>query len=131
MFMVQGRTIPLAIVTILVAIIVVTGVTPASALNFFELEVYPYDTADQGEVEFESLNSYVINGEREADPGKVASHHLWRTSLETVYGVTDHLEAAAYLDLALTPDGKFDYAGSRFRGRYRFFEKDQLPVNMG
>src|SRR5215510_2039340 len=78
---------------------------PVFALNFFELEVYPYDTAGQGEVELESQNNYVVNGEREADPGKVPNHHLWRTSLEAVYGVTDHLEAAAYLDLALTPDG--------------------------
>ena len=116
--------------TIFMAILICSE-NPASALNFFELEVYPYDTASQGEVEVESLNSYVINGEREADPGKVPSHHLWRTSIEGVYGITDHLEAAAYLDLALTADGKFDYAGWRFRGRYRFFEKDQIPINLG
>jgi len=104
---------------------------PAYALNFFELEVYPYETAGPGELEMESLNSYVINGQREADPGQVVTHHLWRTSLEMVYGVTDHLEAAGYLDLALTANGRFDYAGGRIRSRYRFLEKDQIPINLG
>lgn len=104
---------------------------PASALNFFELEVYPYETAAQGELEVESLNSYVINGQRDAAPGQVVTHHLWRTSLELVYGVTDHLEAAGYLDLALTANGRFDYAGGRIRSRYRFLEKDQIPINLG
>ena len=104
---------------------------PASALNFFELEVYPYETAAPGELELESLNSYVINGQRDAGPGQVVTHHLWRTSLEMVYGVTDHLEAAGYLDLALTANGRFDYAGGRVRGRYRFLEKDQIPINLG
>lgn len=111
--------------------ILIGSENPARALNFFELEVYPYDTAGEGELELENQNSYVINGEKNADPGMVPSHHLWRTSFEGVYGVTDHLEAAAYLDLALTADGRFDYAGWRARGRYRFLEKDQIPVNLG
>ncbi len=103
----------------------------AFALNLFELEVYPYETAGPGEMELESLNSYVINGQRDAEPGQAITHHLWRTSLEMVYGVTDHLEAAGYLDLALTANGRFDYAGGRVRGRYRFLEKDQIPINLG
>lgn len=111
--------------------VLIWSVVPASALNFFELEVYPYETAGQGELELESNNSYVINGQREADPGKVVTHHLWRTSLEVAYGLTDHLEVAGYLDLALTANGRFDYAGGRVRGRYRFFEKDQIPINLG
>jgi len=129
--MVEGRVIRWAAATLLLAIMVAAVGRPAFALNFFELEVYPYDTAGQGEIELESQNNYVVNGDREADPGKVPNHHLWRTSFEGVYGITDHLEAAAYLDLALTPDGHFDYAGWRFRGRYRFLEKDQIPVNVG
>jgi hypothetical protein len=128
MFMVQGRITRLIVVTLLLAL--VSG-RPASAMDFFEIEVYPYETAGAGEKEFESLNSYVINGQREAEPGLVPTHHLWRTSLELSYGLSDHLEVAGYLDLALTADGRFDYAGNRFRGRYRFFEKDQIPVNLG
>ena len=116
---------------ILVIAILIGSENSARALNFFELEVYPYETAGPGELELESLNSYVVNGKREAEPGQVVTHHLWRTSLELVYGVTDHLEAAGYLDLALTGNGRFDYAGGRLRGRYRFLEKDEIPVNLG
>ena len=105
---------------------------PAWALNFFELEVYPYDTAGPGELEVESLNSYFVNGQTAPpEPDQVADQHLWRSSLEMNYGLTDHLEAAGYLDVARTGDGSFDYAGARFHGRYRFLEKDEIPVNLG
>jgi len=34
----------------------------AHALNYFELEVYPYHTADQGEVELENFTTYTRRG---------------------------------------------------------------------
>ena len=107
------------------------GDAAARALNLFELEVYPYDTAGPGELEVETLNSYVVNGLGSPEPDIVPDQHLWRSSLELTYGLTDHLEAAAYLDFARTEDGSVDYAGNRVHGRYRFFEKDEIPVNVG
>jgi hypothetical protein len=117
--------------TVLIIAILIGSELSASALNFFELEVYPYETTGPGELELEGRSSYVINGKRDAGPGQVMTHHLWRTSLEASYGLTDHLEVGSYLDVALTADGRFDYAGGRVRGRYRFLEKDQIPINLG
>jgi len=120
------------IVSILcLGILLAVNEAPAWALNLFELEVYPYDTTGPGELEVETLNSYVVNGQTASEPGRVADQHLWRSSLEVNYGLTDHLEAAGYLDVARTGDGNFDYGGARFHSRYRFFEKDEVPVNLG
>src|SRR5947208_15350419 len=77
---------------------------PAVAqLDPFEFEVYPAKTLDRGMLEVESLNSVVANGHRQGEQGTskgtLPSQSMWRTTIEVTYGLTDHIEAAAYLNL--------------------------------
>jgi hypothetical protein len=110
--------------------------TQASAqVDPFEFEVYPYQTEGNGMVELESLNSFVPSGHNHGDAGTSSgdfpSHAMYRTALELTYGFTDHLEGAAYLNLAHPNADSFQYAGSKFRLRGSLFEQGELPIDFG
>lgn len=100
------------------------------ALNYFELEVYPYATASRGEVEIENLTAYTSRGR---DDASSPDNHqgLTRSTFELIYGVTDKIEVAYYRDYARPRGGNFDHAASRYRARARFLEKGELPVDLG
>jgi hypothetical protein len=121
------------IMRIVFVVTVVAGLlraTPASAVNFFELEVYPATTEGKGLHEVESLTTFVANGRAEEE-GEAPRHRLLRTSLEYNYGLTDRIDIAAYLDLQ-RPNGKeVEYAGSRLRGRGALWDKGRFPVDLG
>ncbi len=116
-------------------LVLVLIATPAAALNFFELEVYPATTEGEGLHEIESHTNYVANGrdpsEEELSGEEFRRHGLFRESIEYNYGLTDKIDAAAYLDLAW-PDGEGpQYAGNRFRLRGSLFDKGRFPVDLG
>jgi hypothetical protein len=109
---------------------------PALAqVNPWEFEVYPYMTEGAGSLEFGSLNAFVAKGH--STPGTGISSGIYPSqsmllnSLELAYGLTDHIEAAVYIDFALPKDNSYQYAGSRYRLRGRLFEKGELPVDLG
>ena len=101
---------------------------PAWAFNYYEMEVYPYRTAAKGELELENSTAYTALGTKEDGE----NDNLLRNSPELSYGLTSHWEVAAYGDFNYdTGTGESHYAGSRFRVRTRFFEKGELPVDLG
>lgn len=108
---------------------------PAAAqLDPFEFEVYPAKTTERGMLEIEWLNGVVAKGHRGeggTSAGTLPSQSMWRTALEVTYGLTDHIEAAAYLNLAKPHGGDLQYAGSKFRLRGSLFDQGQLPVDLG
>ncbi len=103
---------------------------PAYAFNYFELEVYPYRTAARGELEIESTSAYTVQG---TDNPRDGNKDLARTSLEASYGLTDHLEIAAYADAVRDParNHALTFAGQRYHLRASFFQKGELPVDLG
>lgn len=107
----------------------------AAQVDPWEFEVYPYATLSRGMIEVESLNSVVANGHNEGGNGTAAgtfpSQGLWYTSFEFTYGLTDRIEAAAYVNLAQTNGNGFWYAGSKYRLRGRLFDEGVLPVDLG
>jgi hypothetical protein len=122
--------------SILLALAFLTSARPANAqLDPFEFEVYPVKTAERGMLEIESLNSVVINGSRHGEKGTakgtLPSQWMWRTAFELTYGLTDRIEAAAYLNLAKPNGDTLTYAGSKFRLRGSLFDQGQLPVDLG
>jgi len=104
-------------------------------VDAWEFEVYPAQTVGRGMAELESSNSYVTNGRSEGGEGTSAGDYpsdgMYRTSFELTYGLTDKIEAAAYLDLAHPNDAGMQYAGSKYRLRGSLFEQGQYPVDLG
>ena len=117
------------------AALVLVAANASAQVDPFEFEVYPYQTVGNGMVELESLNSFVPNGHNHGDDGTSAgtfpSQDMYRTAFELTYGLTDHIEAAAYLNLAKPDADSFQYAGSKFRVRGSLFEQGELPVDFG
>jgi|SRR5579875_204094 hypothetical protein len=105
--------------------------TAASAqVDPWEFEVYPAETLNKGMVELESLNSFSAIGHAGEDQ-EYGSNRMYRTAFELSYGLTDKIEAAAYLNLAHPNGGSFQYAGSKFRLRGSLFDQGELPVDLG
>jgi hypothetical protein len=120
---------------ILVAALLLIAANASAQVDPFEFEVYPYQTEGKGVVELESLNSFTPSGHNHGDDGTSAgtipSQAMYRTAFEFTYGLTDHVEAAAYLNLAHPNADSFEYAGSKFRVRGSLFEQGELPVDLG
>lgn len=118
------------------ALTLLTLASAASAqVDPFEFEVYPYQTLGPGVLEIESLNSFVAKGHSQGgdgtSSGTFSSDRMGRTALELSYGLTEKIEAAAYLNLAHPNGSSLQYAGSKFRLRGSLFEQGELPVDVG
>jgi len=115
--------------------VLMTSRTGCAQVDPFEFEVYPTQTLGGGIFELESLNSFVpkghSQGERGTSSGDYASNLMYRTAFELAYGLTDKIEAAAYLNLARPNGASFQYAGSKYRMRGSLFEQGELPVDLG
>jgi hypothetical protein len=116
--------------------IILTVTTPAAAqIDPWEFEVYPYATESRGVIELETDNAVVPNGHSQGGNGTAAgtfrSQGMWYNGNELTYGLTDRIEAAAYLDMAQPAGHGFWWAGDKARLRGRLFDEDVLPVNLG
>jgi len=120
---------------ILAAALMLIAAKVSAQVDPFEFEVYPYQTEGKGVVELESLNSFTPNGHNHApdgtSAGTIPSQDMYRTAFELTYGLTDHVEAAAYVNVAHPNADSFEYAGSKFRVRGSLFEQGELPVDLG
>ena len=103
--------------------------SPTHALNYFDLEVYGYDTLKKGERLIENKNNYTYDGTDAPAPEN--NDNLLRSTFEFAYGITDKTEVAAYLDFSNPRDGGWRHAADRLRVRTSLFEKGQLPVDVG
>jgi hypothetical protein len=107
----------------------------AAQIDPWEFEVYPYATEGRGVIELETDNAVVPNGHSQGGNGTAAgtfrSQGMWYNGNELTYGLTDRIEAAAYLDFAQPAGHGFWWAGDKVRLRGRLFDEDVLPVNLG
>jgi hypothetical protein len=107
----------------------------AAQLDPWEFEVYPYATEGRGVLELEMLNAVVPNGHNQGDSGlssgNYATQGAWYNAYELTYGLTDRIEAAAYINATLVRGHGYWYAGSKYRLRGRLFDPGVLPVDLG
>jgi hypothetical protein len=119
----------------LLAILFIVPSRAIAQLDPWEFEVYPYATESRGVVELETDNAVVANGHSQGGEGTAAgtfrSQGMWYSGNELTYGLTDRIEAAAYLTLAQPSGHGFWWAGDKFRLRGRLFDEGTLPVDLG
>lgn len=106
-------------------------ISPAHALNYYELEVYPYMTSAKGELELEASATSTRRGTKVVGDEGGNNQGVMRSTLEVNYGVTDKTEVAAYGDFINIPGDGTSFGGQRYHARTRFFEKGELPVDLG
>jgi hypothetical protein len=107
----------------------------AAQIDPWEFEIYPYKTQGRGTIELEINNALVPNGHSQGGNGTAKgtfrSQGMWYSGNEFTYGLTDRIEAAAYVDFAQPSGHGFWWAGDKLRLRGRLFDEDVLPVNLG
>ncbi len=124
------------LIKVMAALLLLLGARDAAAqVDPWEFEVYPYKTLGHGMAELETDNAVVANGHSQPGlgtaPGPSKSQDYWFNQYELTYGLTDRIEAAAYLNLGLGSGTSLQYAGSKYRMRGRLFDEGTLPVNLG
>ncbi len=100
----------------------------AAAQDPFEIEVYPYHTAERGEWELDAHLNYTATGTTDYDGLVAPTEHQAHLALELTTGITELWEAGAYVLSAYRPGVGVEYAGWRLRSRVRFPESWRLPV---
>ena len=117
------------------AAIAVNCICALAQVDPFEFEIYPAQTLGMGKFELETLNSFIPKGHSTGgngtSSGDYASNLMYRTSFELTYGLTDKLEASAYLNLAHPNGASMQYAGSKYRLRGSLFEQGEMPIDLG
>jgi len=107
----------------------------AAQLDPWEFEVYPYSTTPRGVAEFETDNAAVVDGHAAGGQGTASgtlhSQGMWYNSYEVTYGLTDRIEAALYLNMAVPEGGGLQWAGDKIRLRGRLLDQETLPVDVG
>ena len=127
---------PQVIVLALLTLPLVWVTRAAAQLDPYEFEVYPYATEGRGMIEIESDNAVVANGHSQPGVGTASaatyrSQGMWYSGEELTYGLTDRIEAAAYVTFAQPNGHGFWWAGNKLRLRGRLFDENVLPVNLG
>jgi hypothetical protein len=119
----------------LVVVSLLTARRAVAQIDPWEFEVYPYATESRGMIEIETDNAVIANGHSQGGNGTAVgtfrSQGMWYSGQALTYGLTDRIEAAAYLNLAQPSGHGFWWAGDKFRLRGRLFDEEVLPVNLG
>jgi hypothetical protein len=96
---------------------------------------YPYETLPEGSAEIEQFVDMTwVKIPHSTDPTDTRTSYgpgfVHNTEFE--YGVTDHLEVAAYLTWSqdASPAPTLTFEGTKLRARYRFAEEGELPVDV-
>ena len=101
----------------------------------WEFEVLPYATEQRGTIECETNNAVVANGHSEGGTGTAAgsfrSQEMWYNAVELTYGLTDRIEAAAYVTLAQPEGHGLWWAGNKLHLRGRLWRQGELPLDLG
>ena len=125
----------IAVLAALAVTILACALSANAQVDPWEFEVYPYTTEGAGLMELETDNAVIAKGHSSRGEGTAAgdfrSSGTWYNQYELTYGLTDRIEAAAYLDLAQVSGHGYRYAGSKYRLRGRMFDEETLPVNLG
>jgi hypothetical protein len=124
------RLIPLGFLAVLLC-----GGRAVGQVDPWEFEVLPYATEQRGMIELETNNGVVAKGHCQGGNGTAAgtfrSQGMWYNADELTYGLTDRLEAAAYLTFAEPGGHGFWWAGNKFHLRGRLGEHNALPIDLG
>lgn len=82
-------------------------------------------------MELETDNTVNPNGHSQSGSGTAKGTYptqgMWYNAYEMTYGLTDRIETAAYLNMAMPSGHGYWWAGDKVRVRGRLFDEETLP----
>lgn len=107
-------------------------VSPARALDSFEIQVYEDEVNAPGQLGLEVHSNFVFKGQTQpAYEGQLVDQGAARFTLEPALGVTDFFELGMYLQGVGAPDRGFQFGGMKVRGKFVVPKRFELPVFLG
>lgn len=90
----------------------------ARGADAFEIQVYDGTADAPGVPGLELHANDALGGVRTAAPPELPPHHLLHLTLEPSLGLTSFWEIGGYLQTAVRPDDRFDFAGAKLRSKF-------------
>jgi hypothetical protein len=114
----------------LAALGVVVTVGEAYAIDFYEIQIYPTETAQQHHLDLELHSNTVTTATGHEAKETIGPYQIHET-LEATYGVLPHLEIGQYFCTAKLDNGRYEYAGSRTKMHFGIPQTMDWPVSFG
>lgn len=115
----------------LVLLLLVHFCRPALAIDFYEIQIYPVETAPQDHLTIE-LHSNTVSTATGAQARTQLHLYQIHETLEATYGLLPHLEVGQYLATARLDNGNYEYAGSRTKIHFGGIgDPEQSPLALG
>jgi hypothetical protein len=119
------------ITRILAAILILLAEVPrASAIDFYEIQIYPTETTPPGILSLELHSNSVISATGAAAHAQLNPYQVHET-LEGTYGLTPHIEVGQYFATAKLNNGNYEYAGSRTKCHFGIAATEHWPIKFG
>jgi hypothetical protein len=102
----------------------------AYAIDFYEIQVYPVETAPKGHLTIELHSNSVTTATGSLAKDEINPYQVHET-VEATYGVLRWLEVGQYLATAKLDNGNYNYAGARSKVHFGIPQSKEWPVEVG
>jgi hypothetical protein len=103
---------------------------PVFAIDFYEIQIYPVETAPLDHLDLE-LHSNTVSTATGREAKETIDPHQIHETLEATYGLLPHLEIGQYLCTAKLDDGHYQYAGARTKVHFGIPMTERWPIQFG
>ena len=113
------------------AVVLITALAgEARAIDFYEIQVYSVETAEQYQLQLELHSNTVTTATGSAAREALRPYEIHET-LELTYGLLPHLELGQYFATARLESGNYEYAGSRTKLHFGFNDPERSLIAVG
>jgi hypothetical protein len=112
------------------AFVCAAACAPAFAIDFYEIQIYPTETAPQYHLTLELHSNSVTTATGALAHEQINPYQIHET-LEATYGVLPYLEIGQYLATARLNSGAYEYAGARTKVHFGVPFTEGWPVQLG
>jgi hypothetical protein len=123
-----NRVTGLAVLVSLAALAIF--VTPASAQDNYEIQVYGSETVAPGHTMVELHSNFTIDGSKQVINGLYPTNHAEHETVEITHGFTDWFEVGFYIFTSARSGQGWQWVGDHIRPRFRIPEKWRWPVGV-
>jgi hypothetical protein len=115
---------------LLTVVLLIAIAASASAIDFYEIQIYSTETTPPGILSLELHSNSVINATGSEAHAQLGPYQIHET-LEGTYGLTPHIEVGQYFATAKLSNGDYEYAGSRTKCHFGIAATDSWPLRFG